>query len=144
MNPNDKFFLWALTAATAGLPFGCAMIVTKAAQPRMQGIWQLSALRHITHQHSSAGHTVIVLWADYGYHLGDKASCVKFTLWEKANHVPFIIVDPGVTQPGSRVDTPVSVLDTYPTLLELAGLPPEVDNDGESLVPMLKDPSAKR
>ena len=85
--------------------------------------------------------TIIVLWSDHGYHLGDKECCVKFTLWEKANHVPFIIVAPGVTKPGSRCDRPVGLVDIYPTLLELAGLPAKEDNDGISLVPLLKDPS---
>lgn len=89
-----------------------------------------------------ADNTIIVLWADHGYHLGDKESCVKFTLWEKANHVPFIIVAPGVTQPGSQCDVPVSLLDIYPTLLELAGLHSKADNDGHSLAPLLKDPHA--
>jgi len=89
-----------------------------------------------------ADNTIIVLWADHGYHLGDKESCVKFTLWEKANRVPLIIVAPGVTEPGSCCDTPVSLLDIYPTLLELAGLPPKSDNDGVSLVPLLKDSNA--
>ena len=90
-----------------------------------------------------ADNTIIVLWADNGYHLGDKGSCVKFTLWEKANHEPFIIVAPGVTKPGSRCDTPVSLLDIYPTLLELAGLAPKADNDGHSLVPLLKNPQTE-
>jgi len=90
-----------------------------------------------------ADNTIIVLWADHGYHLGDKESCVKFTLWEKANHVPFIIVAPGVAKPGTRCDKPVSLLDIYPTLAELAGLPPKADNDGNSLVPLLKDPKRK-
>ena len=89
-----------------------------------------------------ADNTLIVLWADHGYHLGDKESCVKFTLWEKANRVPFIIVAPGVTKPGTRCDRPVSLLDIYPTLLELAGLPPKKDNDGHSLVPLLRNPEA--
>jgi len=89
-----------------------------------------------------AENTIIVLWADHGYHLGDKESCVKFTLWEKANHVPFIIVAPGVTKPGSVCDEPVTLLNIYPTLLELSGLPPKADNDGHSLVPLLKDPEA--
>jgi len=89
-----------------------------------------------------ADHTVIVLWADHGYHLGDKESCVKFTLWEKATHVPLIIVAPGVTKPGTRCHAPVSLVDIYPTLLELAGLPPKPDNDGRSLVPLLKNPRA--
>jgi len=90
-----------------------------------------------------ADNTIIVLWADHGYHLGDKESCVKFTLWEKANHVPFIIVAPGVTKPGTRCDRPVSLLDIYPTLVELAGLPAKANNDGNSLVPLLKNPKRK-
>jgi len=90
-----------------------------------------------------ADNTIIVLWADHGYHLGDKESCVKFTLWEKANRVPFIIVAPGVTRPGSRCDRPVSLVDIYPTLLELAGLSPKEDLDGKSLVPLLKNPTQK-
>ena len=87
--------------------------------------------------------TIIVLWSDHGYHLGDKECCVKFTLWEKANHVPFIIVAPGVAKPGTRCDRPVGLVDIYPTLLELAGLPAKEDNDGLSLVPLLKDPQRK-
>jgi len=90
-----------------------------------------------------ADNTIIVLWSDHGYHLGDKECCVKFTLWEKANRVPFIIVAPGVTKPGSRCARPVGLIDIYPTLLDLAALPPKADNDGQSLVPLLKDPQAK-
>ena len=90
-----------------------------------------------------ADDTIIVLWSDHGYHLGDKESVVKFTLWEKANHVPFIIVAPGITQPGTRIDTPVGLVDIYPTLLDLAGLPAMPDLDGQSLVPLLKNPQAK-
>ena len=90
-----------------------------------------------------ADNTIIVLWADHGYHLGDKESCVKFTLWEKANHVPFIIVAPGVTKPSTRCDRPVSLIDIYPTLVELAHLPAKKGLDGRSLVPLLKDPGRK-
>ena len=82
-----------------------------------------------------------MLWSDHGYHLGDKTACVKFTLWEKANRVPFIIVAPGVTKPGSRCDRPIGLVDLYPTLVELAGLPSKNDLDGLSLVPLLKDPA---
>ena len=89
-----------------------------------------------------ADKTIIVLWADHGYHLGDKEACVKFTLWEKANRVPFIIVAPGVTRPGSVCDKPVGLIDIYPTLVELAGLPRR-KVDGTSLVPLLKDPQQR-
>ena len=87
--------------------------------------------------------TIIVLWADHGYHLGDKESCVKFTLWEKANHVPLIIVAPGVTTAGSQCARPVGLIDIYPTLVELAGLPARKGLDGKSLAPLLKDPKQK-
>ncbi len=90
-----------------------------------------------------AENTIIVLWADHGYHLGDKEACVKFTLWEKANRVPFIIVAPGITKPGSRCDKPVSLVDIYPTLLELANLPQKDDLDGLSLVPLLKNSNSE-
>ena len=90
-----------------------------------------------------AENTIIILWSDHGYHLGDKTACVKFTLWEKANHVPFIIVAPGITKPGTRIKAPVGLIDIYPTLLELAGLPAKPNVDGQSLVPLLKDPQTK-
>ncbi len=90
-----------------------------------------------------ADNTIIVLWSDHGYHLGDKECGVKSTLWEKANRVPFIIVAPGIGKPGSVCGTPVSLVDIYPTLVELAGLPPKADNDGASLVPLLVDPNAE-
>jgi arylsulfatase A-like enzyme/sucrose-6-phosphate hydrolase SacC (GH32 family) len=91
-----------------------------------------------------ADNTIIVLWSDHGYHLGDKDSVVKFTLWEQATHVPLVIIAPGVTRPGTRIETPVSLVDLYPTLVELAGLPPKPGLDGASLVPLLKNPAATR
>jgi arylsulfatase A-like enzyme len=88
--------------------------------------------------------TIVVLWSDHGYHLGDKDSVVKFTLWEMACRVPLVIVAPGYTEPGTRIDTPVSLVDLYPTLVELAGLPKKPGLDGESLLPLLKNPKATR
>jgi arylsulfatase A-like enzyme len=92
-----------------------------------------------------ADNTIIVLWSDHGYHLGDKNCFVKFTLWEKATHVPFIIVAPGVTKPGTICAAPVSLLDIYPTLLDLAGVEndPKLKLDGVSLRPLLEDVNAK-
>lgn len=91
-----------------------------------------------------ADETIIVLWSDHGYHLGDKESVIKFSLWEMACQVPLVIVAPGVTTPGSRCDETVSLVDLYPTLVELAGLPPKDGLDGQSLVPLLKNPQADR
>lgn len=82
--------------------------------------------------------TIIVLWSDHGFHLGEKEHFEKFALWEKTNHVPFIIIAPGVTSPGSVEKIPVDLSVIYPTLSELCGLPvPDVD--GTSLVPLLQN-----
>jgi arylsulfatase A-like enzyme len=89
-----------------------------------------------------AENTIIVLWSDHGRHLGDKQSASAYTLWEKATHVPLIIVAPDMTEPGTRVDQPVSLLNLFPTLVELCGLPPNEELDGHSLVPLLKNPQA--
>ena len=89
-----------------------------------------------------ADRTIIVLWSDHGFHLGEKGRWRKWTLWEEVTHVPFIIVAPGVTTPGSRTTQPVSLLDIYPTLMELTGLPAPGHLEGKSLVPLLRDPDA--
>ncbi len=88
-----------------------------------------------------ADNTIIVLWSDHGYHLGEKGRWGKQTLWEESTRVPFIIVAPGVTTPGSRTDSAVSLLDIYATLTELAGLETPDHVDGLSLVPLLNDPA---
>ncbi len=86
--------------------------------------------------------TIIVLWSDHGFHLGEKNHIEKFALWEKANHIPFIVVAPRVGKPGSVCRTPVDMSVLYPTLLELAGLKRDPRCDGKSLVPLLRDPRA--
>jgi len=65
-----------------------------------------------------------------------------FALWEKTNHIPFMVAAPGVTRPGSRCEAPVDMSVIYPTLLELADLPADPNCDGKSIVPLLKDPEA--
>ncbi|MGK0198241.1 MAG: arylsulfatase A-like enzyme [Yoonia sp.] len=88
--------------------------------------------------------TIVVLWSDHGFHLGEKDHIEKFALWEKANHIPFIVVAPGVTKPGSRCDVPIDLSVLYPTLLELAGFPADARCDGDSIVPWLRDAKAPR
>ncbi len=85
--------------------------------------------------------TVIVFWSDHGWHLGEKNHWHKSTLWEEATRVPFYIAAPGVAQSGARCDQPVSLIDIYPTLLDLCGLQPRKDLDGVSLVPLLRNPT---
>ncbi len=89
-----------------------------------------------------AKNTFIVFWTDHGWHLGEKQHWRKFALWEEATRTPVIIVAPEVAQPKSRCDHPVSLLDLYPTIVELAGAPAKGDIEGHSLVPLLKDPVA--
>ncbi|MEC8306189.1 MAG: sulfatase-like hydrolase/transferase, partial [Planctomycetota bacterium] len=90
--------------------------------------------------------TIVVLWGDHGFHLGDLGIWTKHTNYEQANRIPILIRAPGVTQPGSVTDQPAESVDIYPTLVELAGLPaPEGPQpiDGLSLVPVLKDPEVR-
>ena len=83
--------------------------------------------------------TIVVLWSDHGFHLGEKNHIEKFALWEKSNHVPFIVVAPGVTGEGERCQRPVDLSVIYPTLLELGGLP-GAKCDGLSALSLLRDP----
>ena len=89
------------------------------------------------------GNTVIVLWGDHGWHLGEKLHWRKFTLWEEATKAPLMFVAPGVTKPGGRSHRTVDFMDIYPTLVELCGLPERKELEGKSIVPLLKDPSAE-
>ena len=87
--------------------------------------------------------TIVVLWGDHGYHLGDHGAWTKHTNYEQANRIPLVISAPGVTQPGSSTRALVESVDLFPTLVELAGLAPfqgEQPWDGTSLLPVLDDP----
>jgi arylsulfatase A-like enzyme len=86
--------------------------------------------------------TLIVLWSDHGWHLGEKEHWRKFALWEEATRVTFMIVAPGVTKAGERSTRTVNLIDIYPTLLDLCGLPQKPGLEGSSLLPLLKDPDA--
>jgi len=90
--------------------------------------------------------TIIVLWSDNGWHLGEKKHWGKFTGWEESTHVPLIIVPAKNSSKdyaiGHKCDKPVSLLDLYPTILDLLHLPKESYLDGKSLVPLLKNPQA--
>ena len=86
-----------------------------------------------------ADNTIIVLWGDHGWSLGEKKHFRKFALWEEPTRTPLIWVAPGVTQAGARSSTPVDLMSIYPTLMELTGLPIPDFVEGESLVPLLED-----
>ncbi|HKJ67517.1 MAG TPA: sulfatase [bacterium] len=84
--------------------------------------------------------TVIILWGDHGYHIGEKNRFGKHSLWEEATRAPLIISGSGLNR--AQVCTKaVSMIDVYPTLLELCGLEPNPQNEGHSVTPLLNDPS---
>jgi len=86
--------------------------------------------------------TVIVLWGDHGWHLGEKQHWRKFALWEEATRTPLVIVPPAATETGRRCGRPVNLVDLYPTLVELCGLSAREGLEGRSLVPLLKKTDA--
>lgn len=90
-----------------------------------------------------ADNTIVVLWSDHGYHLGEKQITGKNTLWECSTRVPLIFTGPGVT-PKAVCARPAELLDIFPTLLDLAQLPARKDLEGLSLVPQLRDVQAPR
>lgn len=87
--------------------------------------------------------TVVVLWSDNGWHLGEKGITGKNTLWERSTRVPLIFAGPGVAR-GARCRQPAELLDIYPTLIELCGLPEKGGLEGHSLVPQLRDAKRSR
>jgi arylsulfatase A-like enzyme len=91
-----------------------------------------------------ADNTIIILWSDHGMHIGEKQQWEKFTLWEESTRVPLIVIAPGVTKPGSRSSEAVSLLDIFPTLVDLAGGEPFSQLEGVSLTPLLDDPTSLR
>ncbi|MBM3765582.1 MAG: sulfatase [Acidobacteria bacterium] len=90
-----------------------------------------------------AKNTIVCLWSDHGWHLGEKLHWRKFSLWEEATHNVLMMRAPGLTQPGGRCDRTVGLIDVYPTLADLAGLPAKREWEGKSLKPLLANPKAK-
>jgi arylsulfatase A-like enzyme len=92
-----------------------------------------------------ARNTIVVAWGDNGFHLGERETWEKFTLWEESTKVPLIVTAPGQARAGGRCDRAVSLLDIYPTLVELTGGPaPGHKLEGTSLMPLLRNPKAPR
>ena len=87
--------------------------------------------------------TVILLVSDHGWHLGEKKHWCKGAIWEQTTRIPFIVRAPGV-EPGSVCKQPVSLIDVFPSLADLAGLPVPHFLDGSSIRPQLADPQARR
>lgn len=86
--------------------------------------------------------TIVVLWGDHGWHLGEKQHWRKFALWEEATRTPLIWRAPGVTRPGGVSHRTVELMSLYPTLSELCGLEIPGHVEGKSILPLLRDPMA--
>jgi choline-sulfatase len=94
-------------------------------------------------QSGRARETIVVLWSDHGWHLGEKGISGKNTLWERSTRVPLIFAGPGIAA-DAKCRQPAELLDLYPTLIELCGLPAVTGLEGHSLKPQLSDANAKR
>ncbi|NHF59535.1 sulfatase [Flavobacteriaceae bacterium TP-CH-4] len=104
---------------------------------------QLGRVLDALEENGQAENTIIVLWSDHGFHLGEKEISGKNTLWERSTRVPLIFAGKGIGV-GQKTNEPVELLDIYPTLNELCGMPEKEDLEGHSLVPFLKDAKATR
>ncbi|YCM42302.1 sulfatase [Verrucomicrobiaceae bacterium 227] len=152
LSPTGK--KWALEADTAGLH----STVVKHQQWTRAVEAYLACTTYVDHeigrliqaldQSSQAENTLIVLWSDHGWHLGEKEHWGKWTGWERSTKVPLIIVPPKnaastFAKAGSRCHQPVSLLDLYPTLVDLCHLQGPDELDGTSLLPLLRKPDSK-
>ena len=143
---------WALEPVTAG----SHATVMKHKQWRAAVEAYLACVTYVDHEigrlldaldeSPGSDNTVIVLWSDHGWHLGEKRHWGKWTGWERATKVPLIIAPARESADrfasgGSRSNQPVGLIDIYPTLLDLCGVEPPEPLDGRSLVPLLRDPA---
>jgi len=94
-----------------------------------------------------ADNTIVIFTSDHGYHMGEKDNLFKRTCWEEADRVPFVAYAPGVSKANKECDQPISLIDVYPTLVDLCGLPKHPNTkgngyklDGYSIRPLLEDP----
>jgi iduronate 2-sulfatase len=87
--------------------------------------------------------TIVLLWSDHGFHLGEQDLWCKASNYELATRVPLFLRVPGQKQPGVPISALVELVDLYPTLMELCGMPGPHGLDGKSLAPLLKDATAQ-
>lgn len=88
-----------------------------------------------------AGNTIVILWSDHGYHLGEKNVVTKMTLWEESTRVPLLISGPGIPK-NATCERSVGLIDIYPTLLDYARVKIPDTLDGRSLAPLIENPEA--
>lgn len=104
---------------------------------------QLGRILNALDEFGLTENTIVLFTSDHGYHIGEHGHWQKTTLFENATRVPLIIAGPGVSAHGAKSDAPAEMVDFYPTLTELAGVPAPDYISGLSLVPVLSDPAAR-
>lgn len=104
---------------------------------------QIGRILSTLEEQGLAENTIVVVWGDHGWHLGEKGITGKNTLWDRGTKVPLIFAGPGVSSNG-RCSQPAELLDIYPTLIDLCNLAPRKDLEGISLVPQLRNATALR
>ncbi len=103
---------------------------------------QVGRLMQQLEKAGEADNTIVVLWGDHGWHLGEHAIWGKHALFEESLHSPLIITYPGIPRPGESTPSMVETLDVFPTLCQIAGLPRPDFVQGVSLQPILEDPAS--
>lgn len=103
---------------------------------------QLGRVLDALDQNGLEKNTIIVLWGDHGWHLGDHGMWCKHTNYEQAAHIPLIVIDPKMPAKGVATKSLAESVDIYPTLCDLAGLPKPKGIDGTSFAHVLKDSTA--
>lgn len=104
---------------------------------------QIGRILEAIESSGQADNTIVVVWGDHGWHLGEKGITGKNSLWEDGTRVPLIFAGPGV-KPGQRCTQPAELLDIYPTLIDLCQLPQRSDLEGISLYPQLQKADTPR
>ncbi|MBE0668158.1 MAG: sulfatase-like hydrolase/transferase, partial [Bacteroidales bacterium] len=104
---------------------------------------QLGAILDLLDKSGYADNTIIVFWSDHGWHFGTKEHWHKQTLWEECTRIPFIMKVPGMTTAGTTCDRPVDMMNVFPTLISLCGLPVKEDLDGHDMTALLKNPESE-
>ena len=105
--------------------------------------WQIGRVLKALAEGGLEKNTIVVLWSDHGWHLGEKGITGKNTLWERSTRVPLVFAGSGVAV-GAKCNRPAELLDLYPTLADLCLLPKKDGLEGLSVVPQLKDAKAER
>ncbi len=139
---------WASAQGEDGVKIAAAGATKRAVQAYLAAISfadeQVGRVLAALDRSPHAARTIVVLWSDHGWHLGEKGHWHKSTLWENGTRVPFVIKVPGSAAAGRACARPVSLVDLFPTLARLCGLTAPAGLSGEDLSPLLRDPTAPR